>query len=518
MLLTRQLPDKPVDNGEGITVTKTRYSINGDTNAITAQPGDTIVWNITVINNSNVEKTITLTEKLEGATLNKDVVTLAAGEKDDTVTATYIVKDTDSGELYNTVKASTGEPGDKENPEAKDDGTEIRDEDTYTVIYKDSDEYGGTIFATHLGLKAGASTPEGENSWFENKEKDFIGWTPVWQRTVSGTEHTIIYTAMYREKTKHTLTIHYKWHSFDGIGGRKDRPVAESYSAELAERETFSITSPKPDLPCEYSISDPVCSGTMSYLPLTKWVYYYPVVHVQHIYRINGNEVGTDIEKIGTTPETVLDWGRTISTSDIGKKTTYENEEYQFNSSDSDKSFTMSSDPNALTSQPVIKLYYDRTEKETHNVIVHYKWAGTDVTAAEDQVEPVEERKFYMVQSPAGIRTVPFANMITDGAQMTISGYMGTEDIEKTVYYSPQYTMKYVLQENGETKYAGNYQGEWNGAFGKSYTIDNYIGTSFNPGDAVWGQYLCTEVTPAVFPANPEDLKPIKPKSSQEIR
>lgn len=122
-----KLPDKPVDNGEGITVTKTRYSINGDTNATTAKLGDTIVWKITVVNNSNVEKTVTLTELLVGATLSEDVFTLAPGDPK-TVTATYIVTDEDiaKGEkLYNIVKASTGEQGDKENTEAKDDGTEV---------------------------------------------------------------------------------------------------------------------------------------------------------------------------------------------------------------------------------------------------------------------------------------------------------------------------------------------------------------------------------------------------------
>ena len=112
-----------------------------------------------------------------------------------------------------------------------------------------------------------------------------------------------------------------------------------------------------------------------------------------------------------------------------------------------------------------------------------------------------------MVQSPAGINTAPFSNIITDGTKMTITGIMGTKDIEETVYYSPQYQMKYVLQENGETKYAGYYQGAWPGAFGMSYTLENYIGTPFNPTDAYWGQYLCTKVENAVFPANPADLK-----------
>lgn len=120
-----KLPDQPVDNGEGITITKTRKTINGDSSKTSAEPGDTIVWNIVVKNLSNVEKKVTLTEKLEGATLSEDSFTLAAGGTK-TVTATYVVKEEDAGSmLYNTVNAATGGTGDKENPTGTDAGTDV---------------------------------------------------------------------------------------------------------------------------------------------------------------------------------------------------------------------------------------------------------------------------------------------------------------------------------------------------------------------------------------------------------
>ena len=116
-------PVNPVDNGNGISVTKTRTSDD------TAEVGDTITWDIVVTNNSNVTKTVTLTDQLTGVTLSENTFTLAPGAST-TVTASYVVQDEDAGTtLYNTVAASTGDNGPNENPEATDEGTEINSED-----------------------------------------------------------------------------------------------------------------------------------------------------------------------------------------------------------------------------------------------------------------------------------------------------------------------------------------------------------------------------------------------------
>ena len=175
-----ELPDKPVDDGNGITITKTRKSINGDSTKTMAKPGDTITWDIVVKNCSNVEKTVTLKEVLSGTTLSKVSVTLAAGGEE-TVTATYTVTEDDAGKtLKNTVNATTGGTGDKENPSATDGGTEIDDpetDDTYTVIYKDSIEYGGKEFQKITGLNEGDPTPGYSADWFADKDKDFYAWT-----------------------------------------------------------------------------------------------------------------------------------------------------------------------------------------------------------------------------------------------------------------------------------------------------------------------------------------------------
>ena len=128
-----------IDNKNGISVTKERKSIGGDETKTSAKPGEEIVWNITVTNNSNVTKTISLKEQLEGADLSKDEVTLEAGASE-TITATYTVKDTDAMTiLKNTVNASTGDKGDNENPSATDKGTQIDPVDpaeTVTATWK----------------------------------------------------------------------------------------------------------------------------------------------------------------------------------------------------------------------------------------------------------------------------------------------------------------------------------------------------------------------------------------------
>lgn len=133
----------PVDNGSGITVTKTRISINGNPDRTTAELGDTIEWEIAVTNRSNVEKTVTLTDKLTGVSMDKKQVTLAAGGSE-TVMAEYTVKNSDAGKtIYNTIVASTGKPGEKENPEATDEGTEVSQKElVYELTY---DANGGMI-------------------------------------------------------------------------------------------------------------------------------------------------------------------------------------------------------------------------------------------------------------------------------------------------------------------------------------------------------------------------------------
>ncbi len=126
------VPDTIVDDGKGISITKTRVSVNGDPNAKAAAPGDEIVWEITVTNNSNVEKTVTLTEKLTSAVLSEKQVTLAAGASK-TVTATYTVKSSDNGKtLVNAVVATTDNPDDGKK-EAKDPGTPIIDVSKFKV-------------------------------------------------------------------------------------------------------------------------------------------------------------------------------------------------------------------------------------------------------------------------------------------------------------------------------------------------------------------------------------------------
>lgn len=144
------------DNGKGISITKTRTSINDDANKITAEPGDEIKWNIQVTNNSNVTKTIHLEELLTGVSLSKDNFTLGAGQSE-TITATYTVKRADDGKtIVNTVKASTDDP--KEDKEASDDGTKIGDPvETVTVTWVDED--GTTILDGPKTFNKGETEP-----------------------------------------------------------------------------------------------------------------------------------------------------------------------------------------------------------------------------------------------------------------------------------------------------------------------------------------------------------------------
>lgn len=521
-----KLPDLPIDNGDGISITKRTVVAPGNSSdgPKAVNVGDTIYWIITVKNLSNVEKTVALTEYLPNTAFVKndgsaesDTFTIKSGFSK-YVYAKHVVTEEDyenakGGLLFNTVQATTGEPGDKENPKATDGGTEIRkqEEDTYTVIYRDSAEYGGTVFAKHTGLNAGDPTPGVENDdmtkWFAGKDKDFKMWAPTWQPIVGGTEKTIIYTALYKGgREQYPLTIYYRWAIKGQLVHQHNYNAAPEYHhpVDLYRGETYDVISPEanPSVPFAYTIDRPEIAGMVGYASedIEHWVTYTPVVKINHVYRENGKVVG---EVLDTTTVGVP-FGGTITMPGYGitTKPSYNGKSYAYTSADT---VTLPSEPSQLTKQPVLNLYYDLAE--THNVIVHYKWAGTDVTAAADKVVLVERGKFYTVTSPTTIGTAPFLNQIVDNRKMTIFGTMETEDVEETVYYAPQYRMMYILQENGETKYSGYYQGSNPGEFGRSYTIQNYIGTPFNPTDAVWGQYLCTEVTPAVFPANPADLK-----------
>ena len=133
VLYYKKAPAPPVDNGKGIDVTKTRVSIKDkDGKAVTrteAYAGDTITWHIKVTNLSNVEKTVNLTEMLDGAELQagfSKVILKPAGQTGSsaTIAATYVVKKSDEGKtLVNTVAASTGKPSD--NKTASDGGTPV---------------------------------------------------------------------------------------------------------------------------------------------------------------------------------------------------------------------------------------------------------------------------------------------------------------------------------------------------------------------------------------------------------
>lgn len=484
----------PVDNGNGISIEKRRESINGDENKTTAEEGDVIKWSIIVTNESNVNKTVTITEKLIGVTLSEKVVELAPGESK-TVIATYTVTEEDSGMLYNTAVASTGDPGDREEQEDTDIGTEIKnpEDDTYTVIYKDSEEYGGQEFAEHTGLKAGDQTPLYDSSWFTDKDKDFWMWTPAWENIVGGTNHTIIYTAVYKENEKYPLTIHYQW-------AGSTESAAPDYTDILARGDSYEVESPVLDVPFEYAVNYPVIKGTVggSTHDIKYWVTYTPKVKIQHIYRVNGEVVG----EVWDTITKQVSFGNTLTETAYGitKKPSYDGKTYTYSSTDT---VTLPGGPSQLTEQPVLKLYYDRTEKETHKLIVHFKWDGTDVTAAEDYVKEYEEGSSYFYDAPTSLEA-SFDNVVIPKA---ILGTMGKEDVEETVTYSPQYKMQYILRENGKVKYKGYYnQGNaYTGSFGKSYTVNGMIGRPY-ADDPVWGLYICTKVENAVFPADPSKL------------
>lgn len=147
-----------VDNGKGITITKTRVSINDDENKSTAEPGDEIKWNITVTNNSNVMKKITLEERLPGVTLSESSFELAAGASKNVV-ATYTVKRADNGKkIVNTVDASTGVTGEEES--ASDPGTTVGAEEKPNISvtktpekteYTEGDDISWNITVTNNG-------------------------------------------------------------------------------------------------------------------------------------------------------------------------------------------------------------------------------------------------------------------------------------------------------------------------------------------------------------------------------
>ena len=120
--------EKVEDNGKGVSWYIARVSIGDDNMATVAMPGDDIVWNITLTNESNVTKDVSLLETLQGAYAdgtNNDMTSmfLASGESK-TVVVRYTVKNTDVGsKLYNTFLVIVG----TDYVEGTDEGTDVSD-------------------------------------------------------------------------------------------------------------------------------------------------------------------------------------------------------------------------------------------------------------------------------------------------------------------------------------------------------------------------------------------------------
>ena len=191
---------KVVDNGNGISTTKTRASINGDANKTTAEAGDEIKWSVTVTNNSNVEKTVKLTEQLSGAyfvsTNTKEVpIVLTPGESK-TLTVAYTVKRTDTGMIINTVAATTGGTGNKENPTATDKGTPVGKTLTVTWIDENGTQLDQKTFVE--GDPEPAQTiPNPTKAEDENNTYTF----DKWDKTTDG-DGNVTYMATYTTTPK----------------------------------------------------------------------------------------------------------------------------------------------------------------------------------------------------------------------------------------------------------------------------------------------------------------------------
>lgn len=105
--------EKIEDNGRGVSWSIVRVSINDDSLATVAAPGDEIVWNIMLTNESNLTKNVSVLETLQGAcvdTANSDTISLflAPGESEILVVR-YTVKRADAGlKLYNTFRVIVG--------------------------------------------------------------------------------------------------------------------------------------------------------------------------------------------------------------------------------------------------------------------------------------------------------------------------------------------------------------------------------------------------------------------------
>lgn len=292
------------------------------------------------------------------------------------------------------------------------DEIELLDEDeTYTVIYKDSAAYGGRELARHTGLHEGDATPRYDNNtWFleENKkEVDFEMWSPTWKSTVGGENHTIIYTAVYKNEERYLLTIYYQW---AGTGGKEAAP---DYKDMLLRGDSYTVTSPTLEVPFEYEVSYPVISGSVEGAThdIKRWVNYTPKAKIQHVYRINGKVVGI----VDDTIVKKLPFGQTLTENSFGisKKYNYGGKYYQYTSADT---VTLPSDPSQLTEQPVLKLYYDQSAPELE----------INKTANKTEVKPGEEVT-YTIQiknvGPAPANGVKVTDSLPDGLEFVNYSY-----------------------------------------------------------------------------------------------
>lgn len=117
-----------------LAVEKTR------TSADTASVGDTITWDIEITNNGDKDAYgVTVQDNLPGVVLSAATVNVPAGGTV-TVTASYVVRETDSGTLYNTVVVSSTD--DPDGNRDTDDGTEIEKGESRVSVQKTvSDRY-----------------------------------------------------------------------------------------------------------------------------------------------------------------------------------------------------------------------------------------------------------------------------------------------------------------------------------------------------------------------------------------
>lgn len=199
-----------------------------------------------------------------------------------------------------------------------------------------------------------------------------------------------IYTAVYKDgRHQYPLTIYYRWAIKGQLVHMHNYNAASTYHhpVDLYRGETYDVTSPQadPSVPFEYTIDRPRIAGMMGYASedVTHWVTYTPVVKVNHVYRENGKVVAEVLDT--TTVEVPFGGTITVDGYGITTKPSYGGKYYSYTSADT---VTLPSDPSQLKEQPVLNLYYDKA----NNITIHYKWAGTDVTAVADKVLSVQSR------------------------------------------------------------------------------------------------------------------------------